>query len=254
MQRGASGRTVGTHLTIVRRSQHAHGSFFGTAVALAISTLTAGCVTDGQPLASIFGGASGAVAFDTIDGPPVGVFQKLVQKLDAEAQARQIAVVPHDGPAQYRVRGYLAANVTRGETAIAWVWDVYDSEERRRVRITGEEQAGRVGRNAWAGANDVVLERIARNGMERLAAFLAAPGAEPPARSGEIAVAGLGRRDDFSPESWGIFRIFTAASSAEPIEQTATDQAAEVPLPRRRPALTASVAPVEALAFAPPDR
>ena len=253
MQRGAGGRSVGKRLRVVRGSLPPHGSLFATALALAVSTLTAGCATDGQPMASIFGGSSAAVAFDTIDGPPVGVFQKLVQKLDAEAQARQIAVVPHDNPAQYRIRTYLAASVTRGETAIAWVWDVYDSEERRRLRITGEEPAGRVGRNAWAGANDVVLERIARNGMERLAAFLTAPGAEPPARSGEIAVAGL-RRDDFSPESWGIFQILTAASSAEPTEQPATDQTAEVPLPRRRPALTASVAPAGAMAFAPPDR
>ena len=213
--------------------------------------MMSGCVTDGQPVPSLFGGRSGAVAFDTIDGPPVEVFRTLVQKLDAEAQARQIAVVPHDSPAQYRVRGYLAANVTRRETAIAWVWDVYDSEERRRVRITGEEPAGRVGRNAWAAANDAVLERIARNGMERLAAFLAAPGAEPPPQAAGMTVAGVLRRDDFSPESWGIFQIFTTASSAQQAEQSAADQPGEVPLPRRRPAATAAVAPVGALAFAP---
>jgi hypothetical protein len=221
-------------------------------LALAISALAGGCATDGQPMAPLFGGTrSSAIAFETVDGPPVGVFRKLVQRLDEEAQTRQIVVVPHDSPAQYRIRSYLAANVRRGETAIAWVWDVYDSEQRRRLRISGEERAGRAGRNAWAAADEAVLGRIAQTGMERLAAFLASPGSEPaPAADGEIAVARLGRPDDFSPESWGIFQIFSTNPAVETAAQAAPEEGVDIPLPRRRPNKTAAVAAAGTLAFA----
>ena len=33
--------------------------------------------------------------------------------------------------AAYRVRGYLSAQVVRGQTVIAWVWDVYDRDQQR---------------------------------------------------------------------------------------------------------------------------
>src|SRR5947207_12205659 len=122
MQSGAGGRAFAA-LCVMRRSVRMHRSCLGTAFAMVIGALTSGCTTDGQPMATMFGGGrAGAIAFETIDGPPVGVFRKLVQKLDEEAQARQVVVVPHDSPAQYRVRGYLAANVRHGETEIAWGW------------------------------------------------------------------------------------------------------------------------------------
>ena len=59
------------------------------------------------------------------------------------------------------------------QTTIAWVWDVYDGDERRALRISGEETAGRR-RDAWAAADDA-SRRIARTGMDQLAAFLSAP-------------------------------------------------------------------------------
>jgi len=256
MRSGAGGRALGASLRVVRRSMRTHRSCLGTAFAVVISALTSGCTTDGQPIASVFGGGrTAAIAFETIDGPPVGVFRKLVQTLDEEAQARQVVVVPHDGQAQYRIRGYLAANVRRGETEIAWVWDVYDSEQRRRLRITGEERAGRAGRNAWAAADEAVLRRIAQNGMDRLVAFLGSPGPAPaPVGASEIAVAGLRSPDDFSPESWGIFQIFASKPAVETAAQATPQDGAEIPLPRRRPHQTAGAAPTAALAFMPPGR
>ena len=56
------------------------------------------------------------------------------------------------------------------------------------MRLTGEE-AGISNRTAWNAADDQVLNRIARDGMTRLAAFLANPSAPefapsaPPAQS-----------------------------------------------------------------------
>src|SRR5262249_36260343 len=128
------------------------------------------------------------VAFESIEGPPESIFRKLVQDLGEEAAARQIAVVSREGPAQFRIRGYLAAIVEgrHHATVIDWVWDVYDADQHRMLRINGEEPASSGG-GTWAAADDRVLRQIATNGMDQLAAFLAAPGSQtvPPARPDE---------------------------------------------------------------------
>src|SRR5947209_6117799 len=110
----------------------------------------AGCTTTGQPNASVGATPGATIAFESIDGPPVAVFQNLVADLAAEAQARQVRVVSRDGGAPYRVRGYVAAILDRGRTHISFMWDVYDADRRRVLRIAGEEAGGRHGGDAWA--------------------------------------------------------------------------------------------------------
>ena len=122
------------------------------------------------------------VAFDSIDGPPESIFRQFVQALNDEAAARQVAMVSRNGAAQYRVRGYLAALVgKRRATTIAWAFDVYDANQNRAVRITGAEPAAGSGRGTWAAADERVLRKIAKSGMDQLAAFLAAPDGAPAA-------------------------------------------------------------------------
>jgi hypothetical protein len=116
------------------------------------------------------------VAFESIDGPLEPVFNKLDQQLTEEARARQVAVVSREEPAQYRVRGYLAAHVQRHRTTIAWVWDIYDANEQRAMRLSGEVPAS-PDRKAWAAADDQAISRMARDGVTRLAGFLENPGA-----------------------------------------------------------------------------
>jgi hypothetical protein len=122
------------------------------------------------------------LAFDSIDGPPVGVFNRLVDNLTQEAQARQLSIASREGAANYRVRGYLAAQVVHGRTLVSWVWDVYDGDKFRALRITGEEAGGRSG-DPWAVADEAMLRKIARIAMDRLAAYLRNPAApvEPDA-------------------------------------------------------------------------
>lgn len=126
----------------------------------------AGCVSDGQqgPVASASGSGT-TIAFESIDGPPPQVFDRMVNVLDSEAKLRNVPVVSREAPATYRVRSYLAAQVQRGRTSIAWVWDVYDRNQRRTLRLSGEEAASGSGRDAWATADDVVLRRIAQAGL-----------------------------------------------------------------------------------------
>ena len=115
------------------------------------------------------------IAFESIDGPPVGVFNRLVDNISSEAQSRNVAIASREGAANYRVRGYLAAQVIRGRTHISWVWDVYDDVKVRALRIRGEEAGGRAGGDPWSIADEQMLRRIARTSVDRLAAFLRNP-------------------------------------------------------------------------------
>jgi hypothetical protein len=132
-----------------------------------------------------------SIAFESIDGLPRDISQKLVRDLNEEAAALRIAVAPAGSEASYRLRGYLAAHPEGSSTSIAWAWDVYDSELRRAFRLSGEERAGATaGGGNWAAADEALLRRIAHAGMEQLAGFAAAgpapvaPAPAPAERSG----------------------------------------------------------------------
>lgn len=149
------------------------------ALAALLATLASGCTTSNTSNASLTatGPTSGGptIAFELIDGPPVGIFNRLVDNLSSEAQSRQLAIASREGAASYRVRGYLAAQVIRGRTHISWVWDVYDDDKLRALRITGEEAGGRAGGDPWSVADETMLRRIARSSMDRLAAYMRNP-------------------------------------------------------------------------------
>jgi len=153
---------------------------FATFLSIAAAIALGGCSSSGFPGAlSGAGGQARTVAFESIDGPPETVFKNLVAQLNQEAQSRQVSVVSRESAAQYRIRGYVAAHVQGKKTTISWVWDVYDADHNRAMRLTGEE-AGASGRTAWNAADDQVLNHIARDGMTRLSAFLTDPSAPIP--------------------------------------------------------------------------
>jgi hypothetical protein len=128
------------------------------------------------------GGSGATVAFESIDGPPPPVFDRMVNVLDTESKLRNLSIVSREGGASYRVRSYLSAQVVRGRTMIAWVWDVYDSNQQRALRLSGEEPAGKAGRDAWAAADDLVLRKIAQAGLSGLSGMInGAPDAPQPA-------------------------------------------------------------------------
>jgi hypothetical protein len=205
----------------------------------------AGCGPDGQPNLTATQPRGASVAFESIDGPPPDKFRKLVENLNEEAQTRRLAVASRESPSAYRVRGYLAAKVTKHETTVSWVWDVFDGDQRRAFRITGAESVKGHHRNAWAIADDAMLHRIANSSMDQLASFLTSPevtpGAPAPAAPALAASAPpqivlIGDRDP-SPEAAGIFRIFKP--EADPVPETKDSapaaKTASVPLPRARP-------------------
>jgi hypothetical protein len=150
---------------------------------LAIACGLGGCASGGAAGSFAMADNSGAtVAFESIDGPPPQIFDRMVNVLDSESKLRNLSIVSREGSASYRVRSYLAAQVSRGRTTIAWVWDVYDRDQQRALRLSGEEPAGKAGRDPWTAADDLVLRRIAQAGLSGLSAMVNgnAPADAPP--------------------------------------------------------------------------
>jgi hypothetical protein len=203
--------------------------------ALALS----GCNTAGQQ-ASVGGTRGATVAFDSIDGPPREVFDRLVRDLNTEAHARQLAVVSRDGSAAYRVRGYLVAERSPHDSAINWVWDVYDGRRQRVLRLAGTETIKGKHPDAWAALDDPAVRRIATSSMDQLATFLTSPDAVP------VAGAQVAYGSESSPEAAGIFRIIpvSAAAAPAPADSEAADagEMVDVPLPPQRPRRGGAVA------------
>jgi len=145
------------------------------AMLLAIGCALGGCAAGGaasDSFAMASTGAAPTVAFESIDGPPPQVFDRMVGVLDSESKLRSLSIVSREGGAAYRVRSYLSAQVNHGRTVIAWVWDVYDRDQQRALRLSGEEPAGKAGRDAWAAADDLVLRKIAQAGFSGLSAMI----------------------------------------------------------------------------------
>lgn len=209
---------------------------------LTVALALAACNPDSQGV-SAQQPRGATVAFDSLDGLPPSQFQQLVKNLNDEAQSRRLAVISREQPSAYRVRGYLAATVVKHHTTVSWVWDVFDQDEHRALRISGEEVAKVRHKDAWAAADNVMLQRIAQSSMEQLATFLTSPGVAPgtaPSAEPQIALVGT---NDSSPEAAGIFRIFHP--QADPIstvsaEPPGEDETGPIPLPRRRPAALVS--------------
>jgi hypothetical protein len=154
-------------------------------VLLAIASGLGGCASGGAGVGAFAMAGSGGptVAFESIDGPPPQVFDRMVSVLDSESKLRSLQVVSREGSASYRVRSYLSAQVNHGRTTIAWVWDVYDRDQQRALRLSGEEPAGKAGRDPWAAADDLVLRRIAQAGLSGLSGMINGTGpadAPPP--------------------------------------------------------------------------
>lgn len=154
------------------------------AMAALAALLLAACQTGSgnSPTARASVGASSpsrAIAFESIDGPPQPVFNRLVASLTSEADARNVKVVSREANAGYRVRGYLAASVEDNKGTVDWAWDVFDKDRVRVLRVAGSEQVG-TGADVWARCSDEVVNRIAAQSLTEIASKL--DGAPPAAR------------------------------------------------------------------------
>ena len=149
----------------------------------------------GPPSAAAGSHAAPPSPSNSIDGPPPAQFNTLVRSLNDEAQARRLAVISRETPVRLSRARLSGRQGCKGRTTIAWVWDVFDRDQRRACASTARKPvkgAIKPGSDAWSVADDAMLRRIARTSMDQLAVFLTSPsvrtGAPPtspwPARSG----------------------------------------------------------------------
>jgi hypothetical protein len=172
-----------TVATLSRPIRTAPRAMIGAVLLIAAAAL-GGCAGGGAASGSFAMASSGGgstIAFESIDGPPPPVFDRMVSVLDSESKLRNLSIVSRESGASYRVRSYLSAQVVRGKTMIAWVWDVYDSNQQRALRLSGEEPAGKAGRDAWAAADDLILRKIAQAGLSGLSGMINGTPDVPPA-------------------------------------------------------------------------
>jgi hypothetical protein len=169
------------------------GRAVARAAAIAFSALVlTGCVhgdptVTGSVTSPIASGST--IAFESVDGPPRPVFDRLVKVLSAEAERRQLPVVTQTGPSTYRVRAYLATYIEKKNrrATLTWAWEVLDTRDQRAFRVAGEEALGASKSDVWAQLDDAVLARIARQGFDELSARIGgspaplspAPGNDP---------------------------------------------------------------------------
>jgi hypothetical protein len=143
---------------------------------LATACALGGCANGGAATSDAYAMATTAagptITFESIDGPPPQVFDRMVGVLDSETKLRSLSIVSRDAPAAYRVRSYLSAEVVHGRTVIAWVWDVYDNNHQRAFRLSGEEPTSKAGHDPWAAADDMVLRKIAQAGLTGLSGMV----------------------------------------------------------------------------------
>ena len=159
--------------------------------------LLAACQTDNGLVAGPSGTVSRAIAFESIDGPPPTVFERLVAQLSKEAEARKLPIVSRANPGAWRVRLYLAAHMQKKQAAISWVGDVFDANYNRAFRVAGEEPVSPARRDVWALADDAVLAKIAAQSLDAIMAQINAPETWPASPSapaiGETPVADADR-------------------------------------------------------------
>jgi hypothetical protein len=175
------------------------------ALLLAMACGLGGCAGGGAVEGAFAQAGNGTtVAFESIDGPPPQVFDRMVGVLDSESKLRSLSIVSRESSASYRVRSYLAAQVYRGRATIAWVWDVYDRNQQRALRLSGEEPAGKAGRDPWAAADDLVLRRITQAGLSGLSSMVngtAPPDAAPLPSAPELRGPAVASADRPAPAS-----------------------------------------------------
>ena len=152
------------------------------ALLVAAAGALGGCASGGVPTGAFaMAGDGPTIAFESVDGPPPAVFDRMVNVLDSETKLRSLSIVSRESSAAYRVRSYLSAQVVRGKTVVAWVWDVYDRDQQRALRLSGQEVGGKAGRDPWAAADDLVLRKIAQAGLSGLTSMINGVPDAPPA-------------------------------------------------------------------------
>jgi hypothetical protein len=117
------------------------------------------------------------VALESIDGAPAPIRTALAEELATAATDRKVDLVGASAEARYRVRGYLSTATEDGETKVAYVWDIFDSQKRRAKRLEGSSPASVA---SISSLDKQGLAMLAQASMGEIADFLSAAKSETP--------------------------------------------------------------------------
>ena len=113
------------------------------------------------------------IAVDSISGGTDAMRGSFSSAMSNEASVRRVDIVDPATNPRYRVRGYLAAEPTAdGQTALSFVWDVFDAQKRRAQRMQGATVA-RSSSGDWSGVDQSTVNKAASESMDQIAQFLA---------------------------------------------------------------------------------
>jgi hypothetical protein len=161
-------------------------SHFGRLLAVALAAGLAACQASGSAMTGSPAGVP--IALESIDGPPTRIRTALIGELSNAATDRKVELVGADAQARYRVRGYLSAETAEGGgTKLAYVWDVFDAQNKRARRLTGTSPVS-VSYTSLSTLDKETLARLANSSMDEIAEFLAAAKAETPIQTAEAAI------------------------------------------------------------------
>ncbi len=120
----------------------------------------AGCNGQEQTYSATRGGT---IALESIDGASDNSRNRLASAVAQQGAQRQIAVVSRSEPSPYRVKGYLSASGNQ----LTYVFDVFDTSNRRALRISGDDMLARTGNADMI--DDATAARIAARSLDQMA-------------------------------------------------------------------------------------
>jgi hypothetical protein len=128
------------------------------------------------------------IVVETIEGAPADVRNAFTAAFNKAAADHQVTVVDDAQAARFHLKGYLTAYAADdGNTALAYVWDVFDGTNRRTQRVTGVEEVTGAPADPWSRVDDRTLQRMAGKSMDGIADFLADAGtASPPVMTAKL--------------------------------------------------------------------
>lgn len=125
--------------------------------------------------ASLDGTGSASILLESLDGIPAPVKAAFLEELTTAALDRKVEIAGPDAQARYRIRGYLSTQTINGQRKIAYVWDIFDSQQRRAQRLTGSDPLPGQSPQPLSSLDRATLTQLASASMDDIAAFLAAP-------------------------------------------------------------------------------
>lgn len=120
-------------------------------------------------------GAAARFAFSRVTSVPGEFVYALEDSLKSAAAKLNLALVPEDDPtATYRVKGYLSAIGDANGILLVYVFDVFDAAGGRVHRVSGQRKAPGRGADPWSGVDNEMIEAVAQEAIDTLAAWIRA--------------------------------------------------------------------------------